>query len=154
MNQTKSDDSLQERRYSLHAIQLENVRVSDLSIHVDLSVAQDTPRGSFTMETGRSTYDRELKQIQVKVAVKIGPEDDKKAPFSLEVVLHGLFSVDDTRFDPNFVEDWAEKNAPLVLYPYVREQVYALTTRTGFGEAALLPLLEIPTYKVMTQTTT
>lgn len=153
MNQLNSDEPLQEKRYKLHAIQLKNVRVSDLSIHVNLSAPKDAEGGSFTMETGRSAYDKELKQIQVKVAVKIGQDDDKNAPFTLEVVLHGLFSVDETRFNPEFVEDWAEKNAPLVLYPYVREQVYALTARTGFNEA-LLPLLEIPTYKITPQTGT
>lgn len=133
--------------YNLHAIQLVELRVSDLAIHVDSSVPKEEVRQSFTLETARSAYNPETKQIQVKVTVKVGDDDEVKPPFRLEVTLHGVFKVDESRFDPQLVEDWAERNAPLVLYPYARENVYALTSRAGLPEA-LLPLLEIPTFRI------
>jgi preprotein translocase subunit SecB len=136
--------------YPLHAIQLLELRVADLAIHVDLSAPKDAEVGDFTMETGRSVYDVERKQIQVKVVVRMGMDESEKAPFKLEVALHALFEVDESRFDVKHIESWADKNAPLVLYPYVREHVYALTGRAGFPQA-LLPLLEIPTFKVVTE---
>jgi preprotein translocase subunit SecB len=137
----------EKKPYNLHAIQLNELRVSELSIQVDLSVPRDAPIGSFGIETGRSEYDKDAHQIQVKMRVLMGKDEQEKTPFQLTVELYGLFEVDESRFDVRFIEDWAEKNAPLVLYPYLREQVYSLTGRAGFPEA-LLPLFEIPTFRV------
>ena len=139
-----------DKPYSLHAIQLVALRVCDLAIHVDLSVPKDAETGAFTLETGRSGYDAEEKKIQVKLTVRVGADENAKPPFKLEVSIHGTFQIDESRFPAKFVEDWAEKNAPLILYPYAREQVYSLTQRAGFSEA-LLPLLEIPTFRITSE---
>lgn len=141
----------QKQPYKLHAIQLNELRVSELSIQVDLSVPRGADIGSFNIETGRSTYDPETHQIQVKMRVAMGKDEQKKTPFQLVVELHGLFEVDEEKFNVQFIEDWAEKNAPLVLYPYIREHVYTLTGRAGFPEA-LLPLIEIPTFRAVAPT--
>lgn len=133
--------------YKLHAIQLTDLRVSELSIHVDLSVPRDASIGGFNIETGRSAYNHEEHQIQVKMRVSMGAQEGESSPFQLAVAIHGNFVVDESRFDIKFIEDWADKNAPLVLYPYLREQVYSLTSRAGFPEA-LLPLIEIPTFRI------
>lgn len=139
---------MEERKpYKPHAIQLTDLRVSELSIQVDLSVPRDASIGGFNIETGRSVYDHEAHQIQVKMRVSMGNQEGETSPFQLTVELHGNFEVDESAFDIKFIEDWADKNAPLVLYPYVREQVYSLTSRAGFPEA-LLPLLEIPTFRI------
>jgi preprotein translocase subunit SecB len=132
--------------YKLHAIQLVDLRVAELAIKVDLSFPKDANLGSFTIETGRSNYDREKHQIQVMMKVMSG-YDEEKTPLKLVVELHARFEIDESSFDIQYVEDWAERNAPLVLYPYARENVYALTARSGFSEA-LLPLIEIPTFRV------
>lgn len=137
---------LKQKPYKMHAIQLKDLRVSELSISVDLSMPRTEHVDVFTMETGRSPYDTDTHQIQVKIRVVMGDENEK-SPFRLAVELHGLFEVDETKFDVKFIEDWAEKNAPLVLYPYIREHVYSLTGRAGFPEARL-PLIEIPTFRV------
>lgn len=132
--------------YKLHAIQLIDLRVAELGLKVDLSFPKDADLGSFTIETGRSNYDAENRRIQVMMKIMSG-YDEEKTPLKLIVELHGSFQIDESRFDVKFVEDWAEKNAPLVLYPYMRENVYALTARAGFSEA-LLPLIEIPTFRI------
>jgi preprotein translocase subunit SecB len=138
---------VENKPHKLHAIQLFELRVTELSINVDLSVPRDAPIGSFSVETARSPYNADAHSIQVKMRVLMGKEESEKAPFQLAVELYGLFQVDETRFDVKFVEDWAEKNAPLVLYPSIREQVYGLTGRAGFPEA-LLPLFEVPTFRI------
>jgi len=51
----------------------------------------------------------------------------------------GIFEVDEDKFPFKFIQNWAEKNAPLILYPYLREQVFSLSSRAGFG-GTLLPL--------------
>lgn len=143
----------EKKPYSFHAIQLHELRIAELSIQVDLSVPRDATVGAFSIESGRSDYDRESRQIQVRMSVLIGHDEQaqEQAPYKLKVELHGLFKVDDTRFSPDNVEDWAEKNAPLVLYPYLREQVYSLTGRAGFTET-VLPLFEVPTYRIVPPT--
>lgn|SRR5450830_173165 len=133
--------------YKRHAIQLTDLRVSELSIVVDLSVPRDASISGFNIETGRSAYDDSTKQIQVKMRVTMGPQEGEQAPFQLVAELHANFEVDESRFEVRHINDWADKNAPLVLYPYLREQVYSLTSRAGFQEA-LLPLIEIPTFKI------
>jgi preprotein translocase subunit SecB len=136
----------QKRPYKLHAIQLKELRISELSIKVDLSVPRDAEIGGFAIETGRSDYDTVSHQIQVKMRVAMGMDETENAPFQLVVELNSMFSVDESNFNVQYVHDWAEKNAPLVLYPYIREHVYTLTSRAGFPEA-LLPLIEIPTFR-------
>lgn len=131
--------------YKLHAIQLVELRVAELALKVDLSYPKTADLGTFTIETGRSEYDKDKHEIQVRMKVVSGNDED--APLALVVEMHARFEVDESRFDVQFIEDWADKNAPLVLYPYVRENVYALTARAGFSEA-LLPLLEIPTFRI------
>lgn len=131
--------------YVPHAIQLVELRVVELSLKVDISFPKDTDLGSFTIQTGRSKYDDEKHQISVMMRIMSGEEE--KSPLKLTAELHGRFEVDESRFEVKYVEDWAEKNAPLVLYPYLRENVFALTARSGYSEA-LLPLLEIPTYRI------
>jgi preprotein translocase subunit SecB len=138
--------------YKLHAIQLTDLRISELAIQVDLSVPRETESSGFNIETGRSDYDANAHQIQVRMRVMMGHEEGKKSPFQLAVELHGNFVVDESQFDIKFIEDWAERNAPLVLYPYLREQVYSLTSRAGFQET-LLPLFEIPTFRMVPPST-
>jgi len=132
--------------YKLHAIQLVELRVVELGLKVDTSFPKESELGSFTIETGRSNYDSEKHQIHVSMRILSGNEEEE-SPLKLIVELHGRFEVDESRFAVEHIEHWAENNAPLVLYPYMRENVYALTARAGFGEA-LLPLIEIPSFRV------
>lgn len=135
----------QKQGYSPHAIQLVELRVVELGLKVDLSYPRDAELGSFTIETGRSNYDREKRQIVVMMKIESG--SDESSPLKIVAELHGRFEIDESRFNVKYVEDWAEKNAPLILYPYIRENVYSLTAKSGYAEA-LLPLLEIPTFKI------
>jgi preprotein translocase subunit SecB len=72
------------------------------------------------------------------------------ALFDLLVELMGVFEVvnDDPEsgFNVEFIKQWARENAPMILYPYVREQMYGLTSRAGYS-GVILPLMELPTIK-------
>ncbi|MHB9840554.1 protein-export chaperone SecB [Paraburkholderia terrae] len=138
--------------YPLHAIQLVDLRVIELNLKANLDVEKDAPAGNFELGTGHGKYDQDTHRIQVKVSASLGQEDGSRAPFVLKVELIGLFTVDPDRFPAEHVAKWASTNAPLVLYPYLREQVYGITSRAGFN-ATLLPLLEIPTFRLMQQPT-
>lgn len=85
----------------------------------------------FSLFHGHSGYDNEKKVIAVKIGVEIGKEVEN-TPFELRVAILGGFKVDDEKFPLKFIYSWAEQNAPLILYPYLREQVFNLTSRAGF----------------------
>ncbi len=132
-----------------HPIQLVDLKVLELSLKVKLENAQDRmpDSGVFGMHHGHTEYDAENKRIVVKVGVDMSEENDDETPFEMKVELLGVFLVDESRFPVKFIEDWAAKNAPLILYPYIREQVHSLTTRAGFS-GVILPLFEVPTFKL------
>ncbi|HEF5786342.1 hypothetical protein WK80_29850 [Burkholderia multivorans] len=136
--------------YPLHAIQLADLRVVEVSLRANMDVAKSDPPGTFELTTGHGVYDAEHKRIQVKVAATMGHQDDGKSPFALKVELVGMFIADTSRFPEEHITQWARTNAPMVLYPYLREQVYGLALRAGYT-ATLLPLLEIPTFRLMPQ---
>lgn len=133
-----------------HAIQLEALKVLELSIKANPNMedphSQIIGEADFTMTTGHSEYHKEEHKIGVRISASIGEGQDA-FPFSLRVELIGIFDVDENRFPIMHIEHWAKTNAPLVLYPYLREQVYGLTNRAGFS-GMLLPMFEIPTFKV------
>lgn len=129
-----------------HAIQLQDLKVLQLSIVVRSSSQAIPAVEEFHLYHGHSTYDNEKGIIAVKLGVEIDSEIDEKSPFDLKVEILGFFKVDKNNFNIDYLEDWAARNAPLVLYPYIRKQVYSLTSRAGFN-GMLLPLFEVPTFK-------
>jgi preprotein translocase subunit SecB len=102
----------------------------------------------FTLKTAHTAYDKERHVIEVGAQVEYGIETktDEVVPYSLRVHIMGQFRVDETQFDKAKIDAWARINGPYILYPYLREHVFALTARAGF-EPLLLPLLELPTIK-------
>jgi preprotein translocase subunit SecB len=63
------------------------------------------------------------------------------------VEILGRFSIDTKAFPVEHVPEWARTNAPIMLFPYLREHVYSLTLRAGF-KPAVLPLITVPTIRV------
>ena len=44
-----------------------------------------------------------------------------------------------------FLNDWAEKNAPLILVPFVRENIYSLASRAKVN--TIVPLFTLPSIR-------
>ncbi|MGR5264089.1 protein-export chaperone SecB [Photobacterium damselae] len=142
--------------YNYHPIQLRDVKVLELFISANPSCMSehDSDCGIETSEFGfyhtHSKYNKEAKSFIVKVAAVIGQEDETEkhtTEFDLKVELLGVFEVDEDNFPMEYIDAFASKNAPLIMYPYLREQVYSLTTRAGF-DSTVLPLFEIPVFKL------
>lgn len=130
-------------------IQLNWVGVKELSIKAQRRGGPSVKvgEGSFSMTDGHSEYDSEKKTIQLVLRGEIGKEDfSDNVPFHLIAEIVGEFSVDETRFPLDKLDPWASRIAPMVLYPYLRENVYSLTQRCGFS-AVILPLFEVPTLR-------
>jgi preprotein translocase subunit SecB len=130
----------------LHAIQLVSVDVIELYIRLQSSSAAqaEIKREDISVFSGHNTYDEESKTIQVRIKIEVGMEKASKFPFVMRVELGGMFRVDEERFPIEHLEHWASKNAPMILFPYMREHVFALTARCGLPPM-ILPLVEVPT---------
>lgn len=130
-----------------HAIQLNFIGVREIHFEsgrlpstIDFS-GLDEP--SFTV--ARSDYDASTKTIQVTTRVDVKSKGD--SAFSLRVALVAQFRVDENSFPVARVHDWADRAAFYIIFPFLREEIFSLTTRVGM-KPIFLPLLQIPTFKV------
>lgn len=133
-----------------HPIQLEFINIVELSIRINAPIDKDDEISdeAVNISHGHTKYDSENKIIQAGLILEVGLEDSgEEAPFSMRVELFGNFSVDDSQFNPEYVEDWAKKNSLYILMPYLREQVYALSTRCEIPPV-ILPLVQVPSFEV------
>jgi preprotein translocase subunit SecB len=140
----------------LHPIQIQSYQVLELAIRVGDAEAADSyldGRPEFTLSIGCQPYNENDKTVAIKVRAALEPTQDVELPVKFSVELAARFSVDTEKFKEEYVNEWASKNAFFILYPYLREQVYALSQRAGL-KGIMLPLLEVPTYKVMAATAT
>ncbi|MEI7812127.1 MAG: protein-export chaperone SecB [Ignavibacteria bacterium] len=136
-----------------HPIQLKSLNVKELSI-TTMSFPDDIPEYEtidYEIGIGVSHFDKKSSFIKVGMSLRIGCEDNPITyPFKIKVELIGLFFVDQLNFDFNNVEDWANKSAPFILFPYLREHVYTLSVRAGI-KPIILPLIEVPVFKLNKQ---
>ncbi|MDA3902457.1 MAG: protein-export chaperone SecB [Desulfuromusa sp.] len=134
--------------FGYHPIQLNNIFVRELHIVAnnppdeEVGVAGD----KIAFLTGHTEYDQEDQEISVSAKIECGFEEENDQPYSIRIAIVGSFHVDEDKFDVKDLEDWARRNAPLILFPYLREHAYALTSRCGF-KPLILPLMEVPTFR-------
>ncbi|HGY9587034.1 hypothetical protein [Vibrio harveyi] len=133
-----------------HPIQIKTVDFIKLYIEKNSSMMADTmpETGDFQLQSAHSNFDEESGEIWVKVSCKIGYDENEQpiedAEFWLDTSLEACFSVDVDKFNPDNLPHWAHNNATIVLYPYIRESVAALTGRVFNKDQAMLPLLTLP----------
>lgn len=133
--------------FKTHPIQLDQIKVLELSLVANLENQQEEPptEGEFNLYHGHSKFNSEERKVAVKIGLKID-STNTNSPFYLNIEILGIFSVSED-FDDRHVDSWAKKNGPLVIYPYLREHAYSLTSRAGF-EGIILPLFEVPAFKI------
>jgi preprotein translocase subunit SecB len=147
MTQTKTPADSEES-LKLYPIQLANLGVKELSIR-----AHVPPEGGdvkiglkdCSIIAGHGDYDVQEKTIAVSLRLEAGGKEDDLVTIKIELM--GLFIVDEKRFPINRISEWASRNAPVILYPFLREHTYALTARCGFRPLTL-PLVVVPTFKI------
>lgn len=122
----------------LHFISHRPPRASD---RIDQSSVRITQKvGPFSEET---------KRIQVSLEADFGFEAEETAqppPFSVRVAITAEFAISDT-FPRDKIQQWAVANSAFVIFPYLRERLYYITVQGGYPPI-LLPLMQIPTFKV------
>ena len=146
LNDTPPDDRL-------HGIQLEGLRVIELNLNVhDLDAAQ-RPGLELPVRTtvGVTEFDEEAFVIGVGLVCTLGDdgstEGREPSAFFIKVHILGQFKVDLARFPRKHVLDWAQKNAPVLLLPFLREHIYGLALRAGIKDI-ILPLVTLPVYRL------
>jgi preprotein translocase subunit SecB len=134
----------------LHAIQLLSLGVRELSISSNVQPSPDVGADthSCSIKIGSTDYNRQEKTIGVSLRLESGTDpNETEAPFVMKIELVGLFQVDESLFPVEHISDWATQNAPFILFPYLREHAFGLSSRCGF-QPLLLPLLEVPTFQI------
>lgn len=139
----------------LHPIQMVSLGVKELYIVAheppDLSIGVDTEEGGVcSIMVGHGEFNEVDKTISVGLKLEIGESQDTKTPFSLRIELIGTFKVDDSQFKTEHLFDWAHRNAPYVMMPYLREHAFSLSEKCGF-RPIILPLTEVPSFKLSKQ---
>ncbi|MGB5118833.1 MAG: hypothetical protein WBO26_18060 [Providencia rettgeri] len=130
-----------------HAIQLVDFKTIEITFKVrnSLAFSNDIDCDEFSLMTGHSPFNQENNTINVMAKAIIGESDD--FPLYICIDVRGTFVVDTELFDVQYIESWAKRNAPYILYPYLREHVHSISCRVGLKEV-MLPLLEVPTFKI------
>jgi len=93
-----------------------------------------------------SPFDEQTKRVQVTLGAEFGFQNEAgkpQPPFSLKVVITGEFAIADD-FPRDKIQLWATRNAPFVIFPYLRERLYYISSQGGYPPI-LLPLMQIPT---------
>ncbi|UFN71097.1 hypothetical protein LN249_19840 [Vibrio alginolyticus] len=135
--------------WDLHAIQIDTINF--LKTNIERNPNGSKGDNNFAMQCARTEFDSTDNTVGVKVSAFIGYDEDglplPEAEFWMEIVVEGIFEVDTERFPIDKINVWAQQNAPLILYPYVREAGYSLTSRILKDSTAILPLLTVSTVK-------
>ncbi|MDX4955874.1 hypothetical protein [Delftia acidovorans] len=132
----------------LHPIQLRDVSVSQLhlSVHDPILAKRYEGEVELTFKIGTSELDEQDPTLAVGMLVRAVPKDhatDGKPPFEIEIELSGQFEVDLNIFNFEHLPAWSRVNAPFLLMPFVREQLYGLALRAGI-RGVILPFYVQP----------
>ncbi len=143
----------------VHPVQLQFVAARELFLKLYRPLGRDylIPEAEVRIESAASAYDPSTRTVQVSVQAIAGAETEYTAErlaallaekdglaLRLKVLLVGQFKVDEALFPLDQLEEWTALGAPMTLYPYLREEVSALTARCGI-RPLVLPLLQVPT---------
>lgn len=132
---------------ALHAIQLSSVQTRELFFRLNGSIDEDFEalcKEHLELRSAHAEFNKEDKTIHVGLRLSLGMGKETKLPISMRVEVVGTFTVNTNDFPEDKIDDWATQNAPIILYPFIREHSYALAIRCG-TPPIMLPLIQVPT---------
>jgi preprotein translocase subunit SecB len=132
--------------YESHPIQLKKISIRHLSAEITNESKSHSYDGEINLaiEHGISEFDEDQSIISVGLRVEVTPDESKYFCINVEIIGH--FLVDTKKFRKDQLGAWSKMNAPFLLLPYVREQVYGLSNRIGLKNM-ILPLFIQPQFK-------
>lgn len=125
-----------------HPIQLKSIQIKKLYLEVFNKSSND--KEDFDVDIQFKVGSKLPKDNEDIIIVNFVCNVQKLEGFQIEVDLFGIFEVEG-EFPRDKIEHWAHHNAPLILLPYVRENVASLCVRSDLDFH--LPLIEVPTFR-------
>jgi preprotein translocase subunit SecB len=126
-----------------HPIQLTDIQFRELKILVNdpAECQKNDLEAQVVYQVGSHKFpdDQDILMVGFRCLINV---DKENAPFELIVDIVGVFTVGE-EFPKDKVELFAKQNVPIILMPYIRENVYSLAVRAGIN--VHLPLVQVPT---------
>jgi len=86
----------------------------------------------------QNSISNDNRRLVCEITVVMNSEND---PVYMKVKFVGIFSVTD---DGNMeIKQFAETNAPAILFPYIREEIHGRMLKAGLPKAVILPPLNL-----------
>lgn len=128
-----------------HPIQIADIQIKQLSLNVldPIECRKNDLAAKVVLKHGSSQFDEIQRTIAVGFLCEINKEVENqsiRAPFEMVVEIIGIFTVGD-EFPEDKILHWANRNAPYILLPYLRENVAALLSRAEINFH--LPLVQV-----------
>lgn len=124
-----------------HPIQLHEITVAKLSVVVNDNEAANDFEGELSLETltGVSDLSPDDPQFAVGMKAEVKPKivEGQELAFVINVELSGQFRIDYSKFSFDDLGRWCEVNAPFILLPYLREQIYGIALRAGIRKMVI-----------------
>ncbi|HLR35138.1 MAG TPA: protein-export chaperone SecB [Tissierellales bacterium] len=90
----------------------------------------------FSIEAANSKIDENY-NVELETNLRIIKDDEEKLKLQSKFV--GLFSTIDGEENMD-IDEYIENNAPALMFPYVREHISAITTKSGINPIFLPPI--------------
>lgn len=106
-------------------------------------------RSTISITQSATPFNETTRRVQVTLAAEFGPGNEpapNPPPFSVRVAITGEFVIDPA-FPAEKINLWVSQNAAFVIYPYLRERLYYITSQGGYPPI-LLPLMQVPTIRL------
>jgi preprotein translocase subunit SecB len=135
----------------LYPIQTTFIAVREIHFisHRPPSPNDNIEQSTISITQSASPFSEATRRVQVTLAAEVGPGNEpspNSPPFTIRVALTGEFVIDPS-FPADKINLWVTTNAAFVIYPYLRERLYYMTSQGGYPPI-LLPLMQIPTIKI------
>ena len=126
-----------------------NVRRLHFVAHRPPSPNDRIEESTITIAQSSTPFNEQTRRVQITLKADFGFDGQplaKPPPFSVSVAITAEFVIGDT-FPRDKIQLWIAKNAAYVIYPYLRERLYYITSQAGFPPI-VLPLMQIPTIRI------
>jgi preprotein translocase subunit SecB len=136
---------------TLYPIQATFITVREIHFvsHRPPSPTDKIEQSTISITQSATPFNEVTRRVQVTLAAEFGPGNEPSPnppPFTVKVAMTGEFVIDPS-FPADKINLWVAVNAAFVIYPYLRERLYYITSQGGYPPI-LLPLMQIPTIKI------
>lgn len=126
-----------------HPIQLVSTITRELSFKKYKDISKNA-QVSCSIATGKAEHKPETDIVKCGIKSECQCKEGEDIFFNIIVEIIGIFRIDKENFPIEEITNWQEKNAPFILLPYLREQIYSLSIHAGI-EPIILPMYVVPT---------